>query len=39
MSTSTYAISKWPDTGEIYENLKTLINQPIRPIPQDTMNE
>jgi len=39
MSKATYAISQWPDTGEIYDSLKKLINQPIRPIPQDKMKE
>jgi glutamate-1-semialdehyde 2,1-aminomutase len=38
-NTAQYAISEWPDTDEIYERLKALIKQPLRPIRRDRMQE
>ena len=35
----TFAISKWHDTDAIYDRLKKLIRQPIRPIRRDRMAE
>ncbi len=38
-ATSMYAISEWPDTDEIYDRLKALINQPLRPVRREKMQE
>ncbi|MBI5960896.1 MAG: aminotransferase class III-fold pyridoxal phosphate-dependent enzyme [Chloroflexi bacterium] len=34
-----YAISKWHDTDVVYAQLRQLINQPLRPIRRDKMQE
>lgn len=39
MSEHEYAISQWPDTGEIYARLQALIRQPPRPIRREKMAE
>jgi len=39
MSSQKYAISEYHDTDEIYNRLNSLINQPIRPIRRDKMEE
>jgi len=39
MSEQQYAISHWPDTTEILENLNQLVNQPIRAIKREKMTE
>jgi glutamate-1-semialdehyde 2,1-aminomutase len=39
MTNQQYAISTYHDTDEIYARLKALINQPIRPIRRDKMEE
>jgi glutamate-1-semialdehyde 2,1-aminomutase len=33
------AITEWHDTAEIYRQLKTLVNQPIRPVRHERMQE
>jgi glutamate-1-semialdehyde 2,1-aminomutase len=35
---SSYGISEWPDTKDVYERLATLVRQPIRPIRRVNMN-
>ncbi len=35
---SSYGISEWPDTKDVYERLATLVRQPIRPIRRENMN-
>ena len=39
MTEQQYAISEYPDTVEIYSKLKNLINQPLRPVRRDRMQE
>ncbi len=39
MSNQQYAISKYPDTDEIFAKLNALIKQPIRPIRREKMDE
>jgi len=39
MTEPRYAISQWHDTAEVYDRLKALINQPMRPIRRDKMEE
>ncbi|HVN55884.1 MAG TPA: aminotransferase class III-fold pyridoxal phosphate-dependent enzyme [Anaerolineaceae bacterium] len=39
MTDAQSAISAWPDTAEIYTRLKALIDQPLRPIRRDKMQE
>lgn len=39
MTEQKYAISEYPDAEKIYTDLKNLINQPIRPIREDKMQE
>jgi glutamate-1-semialdehyde aminotransferase len=39
MTEQKYAISEYPDTEKIYVDLKNLVNQPIRPIRADKMQE
>jgi len=34
-----YAISKWHDTDQIYDRLRQLVGQPLRPIRRDKMQE
>jgi len=34
-----YAISEWHDTDAVYEKLRTLIKQPLRPVRRDYMAE
>lgn len=39
MSDSKYAISKWPDTKEIYKKIDKLMKSPVRTIKEEKMNE
>lgn len=39
MTEQQYAISKYPDTVEVYARLKNLIDQPIRPVRRERMQE
>ncbi|HOO89448.1 MAG TPA: aminotransferase class III-fold pyridoxal phosphate-dependent enzyme [Syntrophales bacterium] len=39
MTQASYAISHWPDTEAILENINRLVNQPMRPIRRDKMKE
>jgi len=39
MTEQQYAISEYPDTVKIYTRLKNLVNQPIRPVRRDRMQE
>jgi glutamate-1-semialdehyde 2,1-aminomutase len=39
MAEEAYAISEWPDTREILDQLNALVTQPMRPIPRDRMAE
>ncbi len=39
MTEQQYAISEYPDTEKVYADLKKLINQPMRPIRADKMQE
>ncbi|MHB8088451.1 MAG: aspartate aminotransferase family protein [Anaerolineaceae bacterium] len=39
MTEQKYAISEYPDSEKIYAALKTLVNQPMRPIREDKMQE
>ena len=39
MAEQTYAISEWPDTREILDQLKALVSQPMHPIPRERMKE
>ena len=39
MSQTSYAISRWPDTEAILASLDRLVNQPMRPIGRDKMDE
>jgi len=39
MSDQQYAISEYPNVEKVYADLKNLINQPMRPIRQDKMDE
>ncbi len=38
-TTQQYAISAWPDVGEVNRRLKALVDQPMRPIRRDRMQE
>ena len=39
MTEQQYAISKYPDTVEVYARLKNLVDQPIRPVRRERMQE
>ncbi len=39
MTEQKYAISEYPDSEKIYAGLKALVNQPMRPIREDKMQE
>src|SRR3972149_5602488 len=39
MTEQQYAISKYPDTDEIYARLNALIKQPMRPVKREKMQE
>lgn len=39
MTEQKYAISEYPDVEKIYAGLKTLVNQPMRPIRADKMQD
>jgi glutamate-1-semialdehyde 2,1-aminomutase len=39
MNQQAYAISEWHDTDEVYARLKALVNQPMRPIRRERMEE
>lgn len=39
MSDSKYAISKWPDTKEIYKKIDKLMKSPVRTIKEEKMND
>src|SRR5512141_1125314 len=39
MTDQQYAISQYPDTDQVYTRLKTLINQPMRPVRHEKMQE
>ena len=39
MTEQKYAISEYPDTEKVYAGLKALVNQPMRPIRADKMQE
>jgi glutamate-1-semialdehyde 2,1-aminomutase len=38
-SRQSYAISEWHDTDAVYDKLRRLIKQPMRPIRRESMDE
>ena len=39
MSNNEYAISKWPDSKDIYKKIDNLLKSPLRPIKKEKMQE